>query len=377
MQNNSKLTFKILDRIDKISPQEWSGIFPNAVEDYYFFKTLDESGLNGFSFFYILVYDSDVLVGATSCFSTRFAFDMMVQGPLKKVLGVLKRIAPNILSPKIIACGLPMGQGRIGIKGDTDKVMAQIYCAMEFIAKKEKANALLFKDFTSSYEQILKPLFRFGFNKTQSIPSTEMAVNFSSFDDYVRTLSQSSREGLRRKLKKIDSLGGIDLEITNSPDEKTLNRIYELYLETLQQQEVNLETLSPDFFRLISVNMPKQTKYFIWRIKDKIVAFALCLVKEDYFLDYYLGFDYSLAYQYHLYFLRFRDLMKWCIDNGIKRYEMGVTAYEPKRRLGFDFVRLYFYIKHRNHLINPFAKVIAHFIKPENFDPVFNEMNKN
>jgi len=108
-----------------------------------------------------------------------------------------------------------------------------------------------------------------------------------------------------------------------------------------------------------------------------MVSFAFCLIRGNYFIDYYLGFDYSIAHKYNLYFIRFRDLLKWCIANGVKKYEMGVTTYEPKRRLGFDFVRLYFYIKHRNRLINPFLKIIGHFIKPENFDPVFDTMDNN
>jgi hypothetical protein len=108
-----------------------------------------------------------------------------------------------------------------------------------------------------------------------------------------------------------------------------------------------------------------------------MAAFAFCLVSPGLFIDYYLGFDYALAYQHQLYFVRFRDMMQWCIDRGIKKYEMGVTGYEAKRRLGFDFIRLYFYIKHLNPFLNPFVKVIKPLLEPKNFDPVFKEINKS
>lgn len=55
---------------------------------------------------------------------------------------------------------------------------------------------------------------------------------------------------------------------------------------------------------------------------------------------------------------------------------MGSTGYEPKRRLGFDFIPLYIYAKHRNKLINPILKFFSHILKPENFDPVFKELKK-
>ena len=122
--------------------------------------------------------------------------------------------------------------------------------------------------------------------------------------------------------------------------------------------------------------MPDETKFFLWRMDGKLVAFALCLVSGDYFIDYYLGFDYSVAYQYHLYHVRFRDLMKWCIENKIKKYDMGYTAYEPKRRLGFNLVPLTVYAKHRNKLFNPFLKILGYLLQPANFEPVFKELRK-
>ena len=61
--------------------------------------------------------------------------------------------------------------------------------------------------------------------------------------------------------------------------------------------------------------------------------------------------------------------MKWCIENKIKRYEIGFSGYEPKRRLGFDFTPLTIYAKHRNRIMNSVFKMLAHFLKFENFDP--------
>ena len=185
-----------------------------------------------------------------------------------------------------------------------------------------------------------------------------MDINFASFDEYLKTLSSVSRSGLKRKLKKIESQVKIDLEITNKPDEGTLSEIYALYLQTYEKQEIGLEKLSIDFFRNISKNMPDETEFFLWKINNKLVAFAFCLVSGDYFIDYYLGFDYSIAYKYNLYFVRFRDLINWCIENKIKKYEMGQTGYESKRRLGFRLIPLCIYVKHRSKLFNPVFKIL-------------------
>ena len=60
--------------------------------------------------------------------------------------------------------------------------------------------------------------------------------------------------------------------------------------------------------------------------------------------------------------------MTWAIKNGIKKYEMGITGYEPKRRLGFDFIPLYLYVKLRNRMLRPVFNLICQFLKFENFD---------
>jgi len=376
MEAKSQLQTKIFRKIEEIPPQEWLSVFPGVLENYYFFKALDESGFDQFSFFYIIVYDNGVPVGATSCFLMDFPFDIMVNGALKTILTFVKKILPNILSPRVLICGLPMSQGRIGMVGLSALVMEAIYGCMEKIAQDELAAVLMFKDFACTYDSVFEPFLKKGFLKIESLPSTIMDIDFADFDGYLKTLSPVSRQDIKRKFKKIDGRVKIDLEVTNAPDDSALSEIYRLYLQTFDKQDMGMEKLTPDFFKHISRNMPQEAKYFLWRIEGKLVAFALCFVSKEYFIDYYLGFDYSVAYQYYLYFVRFRDLMKWCIARGIKKYEMGSTTYEPKRRLGFDFIRLYFYMKHRNKLINPFIGIVSRFIKPENFDPVFKEMKK-
>jgi len=377
LKRESNLTIKLTRKIEEIPFEDWNKVYPKVLENYHFFKTLDEANFEQFSFYYIIIYEQDTPVAATSIFSMHFALDMMVKGLLKVFLNFIKKLTPNLLSPKVLICGLPMGPGRIGITGEPRPLIQKICAVLEELAKKEKAAMIIFKDFTAVYDDILKVLLKRGYHKIESIPLAKMPINFSSFADYLKTLSPVSRSGLKRNLKKADQSVKIDLEITDALDENTLPKVYELYLETYRRQDLGLEKLPIDFFRIISKNMPNEVKYFLWRIEGKIVAFALCLIAQDYFIDYYLGFDYSVAHQYYLYFVRFRDLLNWCINHGIKEYEMGVTSYEPKRRLGFDFVRLYFYMKHRNKLINLFFDFFSYFFKPERYEPIFKEMNKN
>ena len=360
---------RVIQRIEEITREEWDSVFPDVLESYNFFKTLDESNLSQFKLFYILVYNGKRLVGATHCFLVNYSLDTSISGPLRRISNAIKKAAPNLFSLKAFVCGMPMGQGRIGVTPDSSGALEAILRRMERIARKERAPIIAFKDFDHSYAGILDPLQRDGFVKMESLPTTQINVWFSDFEEYLKTLSAASRYDLRRKFKKADKLAGIKMEIVSSLDEAALTDVYRMYLDIVEKHDMGFELLPKEFFRLLSKNMPKETKYFLWRIDGKLAAFLLCLVSDEMLIDYYVGLDYKIALEYHLYFLKFRDVMNWCIKNKIKCYEMGITGYEPKRRLGFDFIPLYLYAKIRNKALRPIFKILCGILRFENFDP--------
>ncbi len=360
---------RIVRRIEDVSREEWDRVFPNVLESYNFFKTLDESSLAQFSFYYILVYSNKTLVGAAPCFLMNYSLDTSINGPLRRLSNAVRSVAPNIFSIKAFVCGMPLGQGRIGMPREYSGVLGAILRRMEQVARKERAPIIAFKDFDHSYTNLLDPLQKNGFVKVEILPTTEINVWFSDFEEYLNTLSAASRYDLRRKFKKADRLAGIKMEVVNSLDEATLADVYRMYLEIVKRHDMTFELLPIDFFRNVSKNMPEQAKFFLWRIDKKLIAFLFCLVSDEMLIDYYVGLDYTIALKYHLYFIKFRDVMNWCINNKIKRYEMGITGYEPKRRLGFDFIPLYLYAKVRNRIFHPVLKIICHILRFENFDP--------
>ncbi|MDO8535810.1 MAG: GNAT family N-acetyltransferase [Candidatus Omnitrophota bacterium] len=370
------LKTRVVKKINQIPADDWNKVYPAVLESYNFYKTLDESGLDQFSLFYIAVYDRKTPVAMTACFIMNYPLDTSINGPLRRVTNSIRKIFPNIFSLKAVICGMPMGQGRIGITGDPAAVMKVISRRIEQIAKKKKAAIIAFKDFDQAQTKILDPLQGAGFTKFDSLPTTMLNVWYKDFEEYMMTLSSASRYDLRRKFKRVDGHINLDFKIVDAIDDGELREVYKLYLEIVEKHDMGFELLPVEFFRKLPVNMPGQTKYFLWRIDGKLVMFLFGLASKDIFIDYYVGFDYSVTHKYHLYFIKFRETLNWCIKNGIKQYEMGITGYEPKRRLGFDFVPLYIYVKLRNRMLRPAFNFICQFLKFENFDPALKKGKK-
>lgn len=373
----TKITSRIFDKIEEISPHAWNRVFPNVLESYDFFKSLDESGFEQFSFHYICVYHGDEMVGAAPFFVMNYPLETTISGPLHSFMLGIKRIFPEVFNLKAVICGMPMDQGRLGIQNcDSMAVLEEVLTGLERFAQSHKAAILAFKDFGLEYKNLLDPIQKQGFYKVQDFPSTDMALDFQSFDEYLKTLSYVSRNGLKRKLKKINAGPQFDLEITHRMSPEVLSEAYALYLQAVQRGETQFETVPMEFFERVSQNMPEETLFFLWRKGKKLVAFAYALAKGSYFLDLYLGFDYSVAFDYHLYFIRFRDLMNWCLQHRMRIYDYGPTGYEAKRRLGFKMIPLYVYAKCRNPWFNPFFGFLCRVLQPENFHKVFRDMRK-
>jgi len=362
------LRTKVVKKITKIPAREWNQVFPGVLESYDFFKTLDESDLEQFSFYYIMVYDHKTPVGATACFLMNYSFDTSIRGAYRYLSNFIKKLMPNIFSLKALICGMPLGQGRMGLASPTDEILQAMVRRMEQIAKKNKAPVLAFKDFNQNDANALDSLRKDGFAKLDGLPSSELNITFKNFEDYLKTLGGDSRHNLRRNFKKVDREVAITLEIADALENDSLDEVYKLYLDIVARHEMGFELLPKDFFKKISRNMPQRVKFFLWRIDGKLVAFLFCLVSKDLCVDYYMGLDYAVAHRYHLYFIKFRDTIKWCIENKIKKYEMGSFGYATKKRMGLNLVPLFIYVKLRNRALRPIFNFICHFLKFESFD---------
>ncbi len=194
-------------------------------------------------------------------------------------------------------------------------------------------------------------------------------------EDYISGLGASTRKDLRRKLKKAESIGALSTEIREDISD-IINEVYSLYLNNLSDSEIQFEVLTPEFFKNICKNMPGVAKYFITYDKAKIVAFNLILAKGDICIDKFIGFDYSVARHYSLYYTTFCHNIDWCIKNGFRYYQPGTTDYPPKVRLGAKLIPLYIYADSTKLLIKIPVKLLARFMEPKRLDPSLRKIGK-
>lgn len=359
-------TYKIVKSANDIGPKDWDSIFGDIPEGYQFHKTLEESRLEQFTFFYITIRKSEKTVLIAPAFIADFNLDIAAGEFLGNAIRFIRKFIPDFFVLRTLFAGSPFGEnGVVGI-AEEDKedatIVKELARAMEELARSEKIPFLVFKDMLEKDTRQLDTLKECGFLKVPSLPSVVMDTGFRSMEDYFGSLSHTRRKDLRRKIKRAHAEGKIELKVVDDIS-GIIDDIYSLYLNTYTAGKTKFEKLTKEFFVRTAVNMRPNAKFFLYYVNGRLAAFNLCFAHKDLFIDKFIGFDYDVSYKYNLYFLSWCSNVEWCINNGVKYFQTGQTDYRPKISLGGKEVPLYAYIRHRNPAIDIFLKLLARFVR--------------
>ena len=143
------LATSVLRSIQEIDPKEWEGVFGPEPENYYFFKTIEETLGREYRFYYIKLSEADETLGIAPCFAMDYPLSTTAKGPLKKVALALEKMLPRLLKWRILICGSLTGKGRLGFKRlsarqATGLLAAQLYLAPGF--ERDRGLALFQRD---------------------------------------------------------------------------------------------------------------------------------------------------------------------------------------------------------------------------------------
>ena len=294
-----------------------------------------------------------------------------VRAPLR----VVRRLFPRCLRLKMLMVGCAAGEGHLG--GDLPaerRGLTVLREAMVQVARAHRAALVVWKDFPAHYRAPLEPLHcapeaAACYVRLPSMPATRLALDYASFDDYMaRRLSHAMRKNLRRKFKALTKAAPLEMLVTNDLGAH-LDEALALYLQTYARSPLQFEKLTKDFLRRLGAEMPERVRFFLWRQNGRLVAFSLCLVHDGALHDEYLGLDYRVALDLHLYFVTFRDILTWALAQGLKTYCSTPLNYDPKLHLGFALAPLDLYVAHPSPVLNALLRRILPLIQPTRAEP--------
>jgi predicted N-acyltransferase len=354
--------------------KEWDGAFAGKSKDHRFYEIVEQTLDSKFEHTYLLLQDQAGRVrGIQPLF---FVQQNLVEGipALRGVVNAIRRRFPRFLTMRVLMVGNAAGEGHLSARTseDEDWVANALLASLKTYAKQSKASLVVFKDFPAKYRHAFRNFSANNFTRVPSMPMTELQLRYTDFNHYVSTLGASTRKDLRRKFRKTATASPISLEVVTDLT-PCVDEVYPLYLQVHERSPLKFERLTKEYLSDLGRRMPERARFFIWRQNGKAIAFSVALVHDGIIYDDYLGLDYRVALDLHLYFYTLRDIISWSLAQGLERYRSSPLNYHPKLHLGCDLYPLDLYVMHTSTWLNPIFRHALRFLEPTRHDPVLRQ----
>ncbi|MCE0499466.1 MAG: GNAT family N-acetyltransferase [Methylacidiphilales bacterium] len=362
---------------DQVPPKDaaiWEAGFKDAVNDHRYYELTHDALQGQFSHYYLLLKDSS---GATRAVQPFFIVkqDIVVGMPdfVTRIVEKVRGRFPSMMKLPVLMVGCSAGEGELAETNGTSDAQWLVRALGEVLprlAQKLKTELVVFKDFSNAHRPKLDPLKGFGFRRISSMPATKLELTYKSFDHYLETaLSAKMRKDLRRKFRRAAAGTPITMEVVRdiSP---FVDEAFPLYEQVVRKSKLKFEVLTKPYFAALGKKLPNKALFFVWRQEGRMVAFNSCFAHRGVLRDNYVGFDYTVALDYHLYFVSRRDIFSWAIENGYHTYYSGPLNYDPKLHLRQQLAPVDLYVRASRNWLNPLFHRILPLMEPTRYDPI-------
>ena len=349
--------------IESFDREEWNALFADELEDWFYYRAVENAGLVGFEWIYLAVFERGRLRAAVPGFVTEYRLDTTLTGPLKRATKAIAHVAPRLLGIPLVSLGSPVGEiCHLGFAPDageserrrlTDALVARLF---EF-ANERRIGMIAVKDASGADDALWSAVCgEAGLRRMPGQSTALLDVRYPSLDDYLASLGQSTRRDMRRKLRARD---GIRIEWRAEIDD-VLDRIMSLYRETLAKAEYSLEELTPAYFSGVMRDPRRRALCATYWLGETLIGFNLVLRNRLCLLDKFFGMDYAAGREHNLYYLSWMENVRFCIEHGLARYQSGQGLEREKLRLGSRLAPNWLWYRHRNRVVDRVFAAFEH-----------------
>jgi predicted N-acyltransferase len=367
LSGNPTISVATLQEIE--ADPAWKTAFAQQRKDGRYYKIVEETLQQGFDHRYFVLENSD----GQRAIQPFFVHDQdLLAGTaqwMQRAVARVRKLFPRLLTMRTLMVGCAAGEGRLDSTDQTrSEWIGQILAAnLKAQSRSLRSGMIVMKEFHFETRSALRCMSKHGFTRVPSLPMTRLDIRYADFEQFMaKALSKATRKNLRRKFK---AAAGTTITMEVMPDVSAcVDEIYPLYMAVYDRSPMHFEKLTKEFLTRLGREIPDKVRYFVWRQNGKAVAFSLVMVNGETIYDEYLGLDYSVALDLHLYFHTMRDIIEWGMKNGYSWYCSTALNYDPKLHLRFRLEPLDLYVGHTSGLINFFLARFLPWLEPTRND---------
>lgn len=354
----------------------WKATFAARRKDYRFYELIEDTLHQEFEYRYFVIKDREGSVRAIAPFFILQQDILLGVSPLiGDLLKSVRRLWPRCMLLRTLMVGCVAGEGHLeGADEAARSANARILAEnIRQQAHDLRASLIVLKEFPAHYRAALECFRAQGFTRIPSLPMVRLGIEYASFADYAaKALNSSARAKLRKKLNAAASSRPITLTVLNDIS-AAVAEAYPLYLQVYERSPLHFERLTEAYFSELGRVLPDKVRFFVWRQDGRMVAFCVCMIEGDALFAEYLGLDYSVALELHLYHYAFRDMVSWAIANGFKSFHSSGLNYDPKLHLRFRLEPIDLYVRHTSGVLNAGLRFILPWLEPTRYDKVLSK----
>lgn len=341
--------------IEAFGRDEWNALFPGEIEDWFYYRAVENSGLSGFEWFYLAVWDNGRLRAAVPGFITNYRIDTTLSGALKRMTNAIARVAPGLIRLPLISLGSPVGETcQLGFAagcgtGERLRLTETLLDKLAEFAAQRRIGMIAVKDARADDDALWSAACaRAGLRAMPGQATAVLELPFRTFDAYLASLGPGTRRDLRRKLRLRDALR---IEWRSDIDD-IVEPVMSLYRATLAHAEYRFEELTPAYFTGVMSDPRGRAFCVAYWLGSRLIGFNLVLRDGDRLLDKFFGMDYEAGRAHNLYYLSWLENVRYCIENGVARYQSGQGLEREKLRLGSTLTPNRLWYRHRNRVVD-------------------------
>jgi predicted N-acyltransferase len=368
---SESLSIAVMTRADLPGCVPWIFAFADQRKDHRYYEILDDTLRDNFEYRYFAILDAAGRVRAVQPF---FLVDQdILEGLAAKQfrwIAIVRRYYPRFLILRALMVGCSAGEAHLAASEALPASIVAETLSSGIVRQARSLNAqlIVLKEFPARYRNVLRCFVQSGFSRAPSMPMTMLNIGYDSFDAYLeKALNSSSRRKWRKKLKATAGVLDIRMSVTDNAA-SFVDEIYPLYLQVFDRSKMRFEKLTKDFFHQLGQRMNDKVRFFAWRSGNVLVAFSLCMVQGDSLYAEYVGFDYAVALDLHLYHYIVRDMINWGICQGYKWFRSSGLNYDPKLHMRHRLDPIDLYVRHTSTAANVILKVALPWMVPVRYD---------
>lgn len=364
------LSVEVVTRAELKSCPAWRLMFAGERKDHRYYEIVEDTLPDNFEYRYFAIRDDTGRIRAVQPF---FLIDQDILEGVKpdrrRWVSSLRRVNPRFLKLRTLMVGCSAGEGSLACADDLPASAVAESLSRDVVkhARALGASLIVLKEFPARYRETFECFVNAGFSRAPSMPMTMLNIGYDSFDDYIsKAMSGNSRRHFRKNLKATE---GESIRMSVTDDVTGLvDEIYPLYLQVYERSKLHFEKLTKDYFRQLSVRMKDKVRFLLWHRGNRLAAFGMYMIQGDQLFSEYLGFDYAIALDLHLYHYTVRDMTTWAIGHGFKWFRSSGLNYDPKLHFGHRLDPIDLYVRHVSPIMNPVMKMALPWLQPVRYD---------